>query len=609
LRNKILDVAMKIKTAIFVNFTVLACLLLAISVMSLRAAMTLNQSTINVSEVYLPSIRSAKQLQLSRLALREALVGYLQSGTKNEASRKNVMDKLAALKVDLDASGRFLTDAEGKTALLSAKAVVHQYDLPIPKSMDLMESGDVAGANQLLKDELTPIGVKFMAEMEKIISITEKQAALASRASVETYQSTVTNLIFATIMSALTLLFCAVFGIRKIATPILTITDTMRKLAKGDLASAIPFAGRADEIGEMAAAVEVFRNAGVENQRLQQLAEDARQREAEIEAVNQQRSAQEAEKLRLATETLGAGLKRLASGDLSFQITTNFAPEYETLRQDFNASLQQLGAVIGSVLQTVESMDGGTREIAAGASDLSRRTEQQAASLEETAAALDQITVNVTNAAKRTEEARSVAMLANQNAATSAQVVSKAEDAMRRIETSAQQISNIIGVIDEIAFQTNLLALNAGVEAARAGEAGKGFAVVAQEVRELAQRSASAAKEIKGLIQHSTTEVASGVALVRETGETLKVIGGYVGDINSLMESIATSSREQSVGLAEVNTAVNQMDQTTQQNAAMVEESTAASSSLANEAARLKMLVAQFQLARETFHQQQAYAA
>ncbi|HBF32187.1 MAG TPA: methyl-accepting chemotaxis protein, partial [Rhizobium sp.] len=219
-----------------------------------------------------------------------------------------------------------------------------------------------------------------MAEMEKIISITEKQAALASRASVETYQSTVTNLIFATIMSALTLLFCAVFGIRKIATPILTITDSMRKLAKGDLASAIPFAGRADEIGEMAAAVEVFRNAGVENQRLQQLAEDARQREAEIEAVNQQRSAQEAEKLRLATETLGAGLKRLASGDLSFQITTNFAPEYETLRQDFNASLQQLGAVIGSVLQTVESMDGGTREIAAGASDLSRRTEQQAAS-------------------------------------------------------------------------------------------------------------------------------------------------------------------------------------------------------------------------------------
>ncbi len=600
---------MKIKTAIFLNFAVLACILLTISVVSLRSAMTLNGSTIRVSEVYLPGIRSAKQLQLSRLGLREALIAYMQAGKKDDIARKATMDKLAALKADVDAAGQFLTSGEGKAAWLAARAVVQEYDAPMAKAFDMVEVGNTAGANDILKTELTSIGVRFMAEMEKIVTSTEERATHASQESAETYQATVTNLVIASAISALIMLACVIFGIRKVATPILTITASMRNLAKGDLASAIPFTNRTDEIGEMASAVEVFRNAGVENLRLQQEAEAARAREAGIEALNQQRTAQEAEKLRLATETLGDGLRRLASGDLSFSISQAFAPEYEALRHDFNASVQQLGSVIGAVLHTVESMDDGTREIAAGANDLSRRTEQQAASLEETAAALDEITVNVSNAAKRTEEARSVAVLANQNAVTSTQVVSKAEEAMRRIETSAQQISNIIGVIDEIAFQTNLLALNAGVEAARAGEAGKGFAVVAQEVRELAQRSASAAKEIKGLIQHSTTEVESGVALVRETGEMLKVIGGYVGDINGLMQNIATSSKEQSVGLAEVNTAVNQMDQTTQQNAAMVEQSTAASASLANEAARLKMLVAQFQLKSESPHNPYVQAA
>lgn len=192
--------------------------------------------------------------------------------------------------------------------------------------------------------------------------------------------------------------------------------------------------------------------------------------------------------------------------------------------------------------------------------DLSKRTEQQAASLEETAAALDEITANVSNASKRADEARTVAIDANNSAAHSGAVVANAVKAMQRIEESSRQISNIIGVIDEIAFQTNLLALNAGVEAARAGDAGKGFAVVAREVRELAQRSAKAAKEIKDLIRNSSTEVESGVKLVRDTGEALKTIEQYVVTINQHMDAIATSSREQSLGLAEVNTAVNQMD-------------------------------------------------
>jgi methyl-accepting chemotaxis protein len=284
------------------------------------------------------------------------------------------------------------------------------------------------------------------------------------------------------------------------------------------------------------------------------------------------------------------------SGDLAFQLDEPFSPDFEALREDFNSSVKQLGDALGAISSGIAVIDDGTREISSGANDLSRRTEQQAASLEETAAALDQITANVSNSSKRTNEARTAATEANQSAAQSAQVVSHAEEAMRRIESSSQQISSIIGVIDEIAFQTNLLALNAGVEAARAGDAGKGFAVVAQEVRELAQRSAQAANEIKGLIQKSSSEVEGGVKLVLDTGLSLKTIGEQIADINQHMNAIATAAKEQATGLAEVNSAVNSMDQTTQQNAAMVEQSTAASTTLAMEAARLRHLISQFKL-------------
>ena len=372
---------------------------------------------------------------------------------------------------------------------------------------------------------------------------------------------------------------------------------SMGEVADGHLDSEIGLAKNNDEIGDMGKALEVFRQGAIANRRLEQEAAENRKRaEAERIALQEKAEADAAERLRVATSGLAAGLKRLAGGDLAFQLNEAFAPDFEALRHDFNRSVGQLGTTLAEISGSISTLDTGTREIASGTDDLSKRTEQQAASLEETAAALDEITVNVANSSRRTEEAKDVAGRANRSAAESAQVVSHAEEAMRKIEESSQQISNIIGVIDEIAFQTNLLALNAGVEAARAGEAGKGFAVVAQEVRELAQRSAQAAKEIKGLIHNSSTEVESGVKLVRDAGTALKTISEFIVEINAHMESIATSAKEQSVGLAEVNTAVNQMDQTTQQNAAMVEQSNAASNTLANEAVRLRDLVCQFRL-------------
>ncbi|WP_236735633.1 methyl-accepting chemotaxis protein [Agrobacterium tumefaciens] len=331
-----------------------------------------------------------------------------------------------------------------------------------------------------------------------------------------------------------------------------------------------------------------------------EIALQAREADLEMEAarrrMNLQAEAAAQERLQQATSGLAAGLRRLASGDLGFQLSDAFAPDFEALRHDLNGAVGQLAETLRAVAYASKQIDSGTREISQSTEDLSKRTEQQATSLEETAAALDQITVNVTNSSKRADEARKVAVLANESAAQSGHVVANAVDAMQKIEQSSNQISNIIGVIDEIAFQTNLLALNAGVEAARAGDAGRGFAVVAQEVRELAQRSAKAAKEIKDLIRTSSIEVQSGVKLVSATGEALKTIEGYIVTVNQHMDSIATSAKEQSVGLAEVNTAVNQMDQVTQQNAAMVEESNAVSATLASEAERLQTLIAQFQL-------------
>jgi methyl-accepting chemotaxis protein len=401
------------------------------------------------------------------------------------------------------------------------------------------------------------------------------------------------------LMSVLLLLDLGFFGwiiVNRLVGGVTHLEDAMTKIADGDLEREIGFTGRKDEIGKMAASLEVFRlNAlnkielekDAEKQKRQSEAERASNREVEISRAND---------MAQATTGLAEGLKHLAAGDLTFKLYEPFAAEFETLRHDFNGAVAQLADTLRTVAEATGGIDTGSREVSASADDLSRRTEQQAASLEETAAALEQITVNVANASKRVDEAQGLAALANESAAQSGRVVSNAVDAMQKIEQSSDQISNIIGVIDEIAFQTNLLALNAGVEAARAGEAGKGFAVVAQEVRELAQRSAKAAKEIKELICNSSGEVRNGVKLVGETGEALKIIEGYIVRVNEHMNAIATSAREQSVSLVEVNTAVNQMDQVTQQNAAMVEETNAAGAALASESGRLRRIISQFQL-------------
>ncbi|WP_369058490.1 methyl-accepting chemotaxis protein [Caulobacter sp. 73W] len=321
-----------------------------------------------------------------------------------------------------------------------------------------------------------------------------------------------------------------------------------------------------------------------------------------LTAINEERRRHEEARLKaeqdqaVVVEALGQALALLASGDLVGRLSSDFSPEFQKLKDDYNNAVGSLGEAMGGVGRSAQGIRSGVDQIAQALEDLSRRTESQAASLEETAAALEQVTATVKRSAAAAHEAAEVVDATKGEAQRSGDVVEHAVAAMGEIENSSRQIGNIIGVIDEIAFQTNLLALNAGVEAARAGEAGKGFAVVASEVRALAQRSADAAKEIKTLISSSTQQVAAGVDLVGQTGEALQRIVSRVGEIDNLVGEIASSAKEQSSGLTQVNIAVGQMDQVTQQNAAMVERSTVSSRSLRSEAADLTALIGKFSL-------------
>ncbi|PZR32072.1 methyl-accepting chemotaxis protein [Caulobacter segnis] len=381
-----------------------------------------------------------------------------------------------------------------------------------------------------------------------------------------------------------------------VAAPVGRMTQSMLRLADGDFNVETPDRDRADEVGSLSRAFETFKENSLKAIRLEKETGAMREAGEAERARTEAQRAREAAEDRATIEALGKGLHALSIGDLTHRITEPLAPKSEQLKEDFNASIAKLETVISGVRHAVMTISGGAREISSASDDLARRTEQQAASLEETAAALEEITQTVNKTAEGAGHARSAVSSAKTDAESGGQIAERAVAAMSEIEGSSSQISQIIGVIDEIAFQTNLLALNAGVEAARAGEAGRGFAVVAQEVRALAQRSADAAKEIKALITLSTNQVMTGVELVGQTGKALESIVAKVIDVSGIVTEIAASAREQATGLGEVNVAVNQMDQVTQQNAAMVEEATAASHSLATEADDLARLMSQFKV-------------
>ena len=593
-----------IKIALTVALGLVAMAVVAFGTVSIFGMRTISGNSENLAKTWLPKVEMSQEMDTALSDLRRAYLNHIvaiDAGARKSAEEA-IKSEQARFKTDLIQYRSMSITPSELTVVNDIDGKFQKIDAIGQTVVRLSDAGKTSEAALLQQSEIKPIATEITTHLHNIVALNVKGAEAAHDMSVEAYHVTMTLALSLIGICLLVVAGSIYFAIAGVAMPIGAITAAMKRLSDGDTQSTVPFGGRSDELGAMAAAVEIFRANAVANQTLERDATTLRN----LSDVERQRVAA-AERLKAdamldATASLGEGLKNLAKGNLAFQLDQPFAADFEGLRVDFNASVLQLATTLRAVSASTNTIDNGSREISHSADDLARRTEQQAASLEETAAALDQITTNVANSSQRADEARSVAVKANESAVVSSKVVGNAIAAMSRIEDSSSQIASIIGVIDEIAFQTNLLALNAGVEAARAGDAGKGFAVVAQEVRELAQRSARAAKEIKDLIRTSSAEVSGGVTFVKETGEALATIETYIVTINRHMDAIAVSAREQSVGLAEVNTAVNRMDQVTQQNAAMVEETNAASATLANESARLQQLIGQFTLDGQDRH-------
>ena len=472
-----------------------------------------------------------------------------------------------------------------------------EYRRATDKSIALGLKNDREAAFEVSKTEGAPARKKVMTYIYDRVQLLGAEMDKAKNDLNDLSDRVVRHLFtFAGVGLAVSLSLLAAVVVTLIVRPLAATTRSMQRLAGGDLTVEVQGANRKDEVGMLAQSLQVFKDNGIRAVALE--AEAAALRDA----ADAERSRNEAERAREGAENqaaitaLARGLDALANGDLTHEVTESVAPRTQQLKDDLNATALRLRETMTTIAAAIEGMTAGTGEFSQAADDLSRRTEQQAASLEQTAAALDEITATVRNTAEGATQAQNVVSAAKDDAEQSSVVMRDAVLAMSEIEKSSQEISQILGVIDEIAFQTNLLALNAGVEAARAGDAGRGFAVVASEVRTLAKRSAEAAKEIKQLIATSSRQVDRGVKLVGETGQSLQRIVGQVTQVHTAVSGIAASAKEQATALREVNTAINQMDQVTQQNAAMVEQSTAASHSLMLETSELSRLTSFFQI-------------
>lgn len=491
----------------------------------------------------------------------------------------------------------FISNAPEKRREKYRELVGHTKLEPVTKLRDQLVQGYTLFSSMAIKPkpwfEATSARINALRDLEKQVAsdIHNDAVELSSVA----FATMITSLVIGNaLLLAIGFLGWLISG--SITRPIIGFRHSMETISEGNLEEEVYGQQRIDEVGNMARALQVFKINAIEHHRAEEEAGNVRDNAEEERKEQETRKAEDAARTNEAVKAIGDGLKRLSEGDLTVNISTPFTESLDGLRTNFNASISTLADTLGLVSGNVGSIhtDAGNMQTAVG--DLSRRTEQQAASLQEAAAALEEITETVNSSSERAQDARKIATTAKASTDGAGNVVASAVEAMERIETASGEIENIISVIDEISFQTNLLALNAGVEAARAGDAGRGFAVVAQEVRELAQRSAAAAKEIKGLISTSSEEVKTGVSLVKETGKALEGIATHVTEINEHIGSIADASDEQAKALSGINSTVYQMDKVTQDNTKMVRETNTVTQELSGQASSLSDLISKFKL-------------
>ncbi len=563
----------------------------------------IGKQVIEVGRNRLPRAIALGEMRLAHLEAQRAYALILGASNEPElnASTALLMKAREERNAAFSAYEKFITLPKTRELFNVLTGHIGEFRTLGDQVLALAKEGKHEEANAIYNGKMRDVALKADADLTDLIAFNSEITAHSLENADRIVSTTELSTIALGALSILLGVFAAYISSVRVARPITRITAAMGGLARGDSASPVPYAERRDEVGEMAAAVEVFRQNAIERARLEREAAESRSMSEQERRLREEQRASEAAEVQFAVDQLAQGLEALSDGNLEMRIQSAFAARLDRLRENFNASAAKLQKALREVGANARNIDAGAREILSAANDLSKRTEQQAASVEETAAALEEVTTAVKDSSQRAEEAGQLVAQARRSAEQSGEIVSRAIDAMSQIDRSSGEIANIIGVIDEIAFQTNLLALNAGVEAARAGDAGKGFAVVAQEVRELAQRSAQAAKEIKALIGASGDHVRNGVDLVSKTGAALNEIVTQVQQINRNVGAIVTSAREQATGLAEINVAVNQMDQGTQQNAAMVEQSTAASHGLAEQAASLNALLAQFRLGNDSY--------